>query len=464
MRLDDAPAKPVRVTPEEFHRVAQQFSDAGGAESGVFRIRDNLWAGLAPAAGWAGVDDAALTFGEQFSAAFDQLYTGFDRAGQVLGDVASGIDISARNHWRADQAATPDGATDPPWPPISPPLILSTPQRPFPMTGNATVGGLGALQRKIPLGDPEKLFAASRAFTEARDVLDAQTSALHSALQNLFANNASEDLDALDEFWHRIGGITNQQAILTALRESCDDLARALSDFAAWIVDTQNQIVAAIESILKEILLGILLALALAAISGGLGGLAEVLAIATGAGKGAEIAIAVDTVLTAVNATGRLAAIGGAVGGVVGIMQVAIENTPTPNLSGGNNPKVTDEQITTEATSIADQAGGPAEVPGSAGGGEVPTPHGRPGTVNDLNPQQRANYERYARKLPAKAETIQVEILEDGGVRLSARVPANNIPGSHADYIKIVDKNGNTVQYVKNTYDANGNLVHSKIK
>lgn len=105
--------------------------------------------------------------------------------------------------------------------------------------------------------------------------------------------------------------------------------------------------------------------------------------------------------------------------------------------------------------------------PPAAGSGEPPAntpPHGEPGSLSDLNDQQLRNYNRYAQKLPAKAEPVQVEKLPDGGVRLSATVPANNIPGSYAEYIKVVDQNGNTVQYVKDTYGPDGTIIHSKIK
>ncbi|MGH3819110.1 MAG: hypothetical protein ACRDRE_15425, partial [Pseudonocardiaceae bacterium] len=75
-----------------------------------------------------------------------------------------------------------------------------------------------------------------------------------------------------------------------------------------------------------------------------------------------------------------------------------------------------------------------------------------------------ANYERYVKKLPAKNEGVDVELLDNGGVRLSSKVPANNVPGSYAEYIKILDKEGETVQYVKDIYAPDGTIVHSKVK
>ncbi len=38
------------------------------------------------------------------------------------------------------------------------------------------------------------------------------------------------------------------------------------------------------------------------------------------------------------------------------------------------------------------------------------------------------------------------------------------MPGSYAEYIKILDKEGETVQYVKDIYAPDGTIVHSKVK
>src|SRR5438132_3257591 len=93
---DDGPTLPVKVTPEDLHHVAQQFSDIAGEFE---KLRDNLWNGLRPAAGWAGIDDQARRFGQQFTDAYMKLETGIERARNVLYDIGEGIDIAARNHW-----------------------------------------------------------------------------------------------------------------------------------------------------------------------------------------------------------------------------------------------------------------------------------------------------------------------------------------------------------------------------
>lgn len=56
------------------------------------------------------------------------------------------------------------------------------------------------------------------------------------------------------------------------------------------------------------------------------------------------------------------------------------------------------------------------------------------------------------------------EILQDGTVKFSYNVPADNIPGSYAQYIKYVDEHGNTIHVEKITHAPDGSIVHVKPK
>ena len=103
---DGGPRLPVKVYPEDFHRVALLFDDAPKRLNGVLT---DLFGALSHHAGVAGVDDQALRFSDAYDAATTWLVEGFDRAEAVLADVAYGIDLSAENHWRADANATPGG-------------------------------------------------------------------------------------------------------------------------------------------------------------------------------------------------------------------------------------------------------------------------------------------------------------------------------------------------------------------
>ncbi|WP_154663703.1 hypothetical protein [Saccharomonospora iraqiensis] len=111
-------------------------------------------------------------------------------------------------------------------------------------------------------------------------------------------------------------------------------------------------------------------------------------------------------------------------------------------------------------------AGVPPVSPDSSS--RVAEPHSQPRrqfiSVDRLNPEQATNLKRYEGKLPSKHEPVEIEQLSDGAVRMSSKVPSNNIPGSYAEYIKVVDKEGNTVQYVKDTYGPDGVLIHRKTK
>ncbi len=347
---DEGPSVPVKVTPEDLHHVADRFSDAA---DDLRRLRENLWNRMRPAAGWAGIDDQALRFGNRFTHAYEQWETGIERARNVLCDISLGIDVAARNHWLADQAATP-GTTpaEPPWAGAPPGPFLPAEVTAFPMCGNATDRYPPPFDAKIPAGDPERLRAGADAFYDARDILDAVTSGLYQELYVLFVHNDSEDMRALDDFWQRVGG-RSDTAILTALRDACDELGHGLDEFANWIVDTGNEIDRALQDVVESVFEGILVGLALAALTEGLGaffGFAETV------GVGGELVVAIDGVLTASAVTGRLAAIGGAVGGVIGLMQVAIDNTPNPEINTTDPQSVTDEQITGQAKDIADSA------------------------------------------------------------------------------------------------------------
>lgn len=267
--------------------------------------------------------------------------TGIERARNVLYDIGQGIDLSARNHWLADQSAVPGATPEPPWSTASPGPFIPVEAHPFPLCGNITGPIPTVLAGKVPMGDPEKLRAGANAFRTARKTLDAITAALHQALYSMFAYNDSEDLRALDEFWHRVGG-PSDRTILTALRDAC----------ANWIVDTTNEINHALETVLKEMALGALLALLLAALTEGIGALFG--AAEAGADAGLLIA-AIDGVITATNVTTRATAVGAAAGGVIGLLQVTIDTTPSPNLNPTDPQVTTDAQITTQSGNLADR-------------------------------------------------------------------------------------------------------------
>lgn len=381
---DGGPLIPVKIQPEDFHATAQSFVNASTT---LYQVVPTLFHVLDGFRGPAGIDQGAKQFDTAYRPAVQMLVDGVNRAVNLVGDIGVGIDTSARNHWNADAAATPDGAGQPPpFPAVDPGLVL--PQRPTvpSLVGSVTMVLPSPLDDKIPMGHTDDVRTVADAFDKARDTIETLGLDLHNDLERLFSNNQSADLAALDEFWNRVGG-TGDTAILTALQHGCDDLATALHQFADWIDDTQNQIVDAIGNVLKDAALGVIGALLLGMISDGIGAIAGIAKILDDAGQGAALVVAVDGVLAV--AGGRLVAVGAVAGGAVGAMSAAINSTPDPNINQTSPQSVTDAQEQAAAKDVADTAASPDDV-GAARELKVAeltdgyVPSGAPGTPGRL--------------------------------------------------------------------------------
>jgi hypothetical protein len=116
---DGGPLVPVKIGPGDFHVVAQAFVDAQDA---LERIRSALLTGLDNANGAAGASDGARQYQDSWAAAMDGIVNdGFHSAFDLLGAIGYGIDVSAVNHWKADQDSIPGQAgSPPPWSPVAP--------------------------------------------------------------------------------------------------------------------------------------------------------------------------------------------------------------------------------------------------------------------------------------------------------------------------------------------------------
>jgi RHS repeat-associated protein len=79
-----------------------------------------------------------------------------------------------------------------------------------------------------------------------------------------------------------------------------------------------------------------------------------------------------------------------------------------------------------------------------------------------LTAEQAKNLARFNKALPSAATGTSVDSLGDG-VIFTADVPGK-VPGSKAVYQKAVDASGTTTNYVKTTFDPQGNVVHIKDK
>ena len=88
--------------------------------------------------------------------------------------------------------------------------------------------------------------------------------------------------------------------------------------------------------------------------------------------------------------------------------------------------------------------------------------------INDykskLSKSQVANIQRAIKKIPANSkENIEIYKENNGNIIFKAVSPGK-VPGSKAEYIKVINKDGDTIAYNKITYDPKGNIVHDKDK
>lgn len=80
------------------------------------------------------------------------------------------------------------------------------------------------------------------------------------------------------------------------------------------------------------------------------------------------------------------------------------------------------------------------------------------------NLAQQKNVKRFLDKIPSNVESIKVYVLPEGGVAVQANSCAQNIPGSFAQYEKQIDALGSTMSVTKLTVDADGKIIHLKVK
>jgi hypothetical protein len=296
-------------------------------------------------------------------------------------------------------------------------------------------------------------------WTMAAQSLKDLITGLSHAVTAITDNNRTDCLAAMQEFWDALAG---PYGLLGELTDTCHQLAAACNSYAQAIDDAHDR--------LKTALIEAGIAIGLTTVVGGLlslvtFGASDVAAAAADVAEVEEIVVPIVEKFEATVATETETAIGA---DVAASLESIAADAPTIEAVEAETTEIqsaVDAELRgTDIPARPTDVGSEVEVPGTEGTGEVPAPHGSPGTLENLNSQQAANYQRYANKLPAKNEGVDIELLNNGGVRLSSKVPANNVPGSYAEYIKILDKEGNTVQYVKNTYAPDGTIVHSKIK
>jgi hypothetical protein len=415
---DGGPRVPIKIQPEDFHNVAQQFVDAS---STLYQVLPTLFHVLGGFRGPAGIDESAKRFDTTYRPAVSSVVDGVNRAVNLMGDIGLGIDMAARNHWNADAAATPNGAPPPPWTPVDTGLVLPQSLTVPSLVGSPSFVLPPPLSDLVPAGHVDDLQTVAQAFRAAHDKIDDVSTGLHNALEFLFSNNQSADLNALNQFWEHIGG---NAGILGALQQACDQIATAVQDYANWTVDTQNQILDAVGNFLKNVALGALIGILIGTITDGIGALAAILTAADEVGEGGALVAAISTAVAVTDI--RLAAIGAAAGGVVGAMTSAINSTPNPNLDSTDPQSVTDSQAEASAEDLANKAQPNSGIHTEPS--NTPDPNAKPGGL----PTRMEPNANPAKKLALQREQESADILAKDGYNVEQRP---KVPGpKNPDY------------------------------
>ena len=349
---------PVRVTPEDFHYAARNVLRDSHT---IGQVGQDLARQLADAAGIAGVDDDAKQFDARYRPAADEVLTAFDRAVNLLGDVALGLDWSGINHWRADHACVPGSNPDEmPWS-----LVASGIYLPMNLTASSLVGrpkfatGIASLDATIPFGSPSGLHALAGDYATARDQVQDLVDNCRQQVESLFASNSSQDLDAFYEYWDRIAG-NGSGAILTALIHGLDGLSQSLHEYARWMTDAMDEILRQVGELAVQAGFAVLFATA-SLFTGQEEGLPVAIGKIIDAVGVARAASAIDIAITTAGIA-QLAAVATGMQAINTALSMAISATPNPNLDPTTPTSITDTNIEQATENRGDQAA-PREIP-----------------------------------------------------------------------------------------------------
>ena len=83
-------------------------------------------------------------------------------------------------------------------------------------------------------------------------------------------------------------------------------------------------------------------------------------------------------------------------------------------------------------------------------------------SLKNLPDDVAANVKRFFKKSGSEYTEYAVDILENGNYRVKMTKPGN--VSGYAEYYKVIDPKGNTIETFKDTFDNLGNLIHRKYK
>ncbi len=433
-----APA-PIDVTPGELFSAGRFFAVG---QDRLIQIARTLAAALDGCAAMAGNDESGHLFAGRYDPAAGAAMTALAACARSVGGIAVGLVASANNYRKADHHSNVRAAADPAL--FTLPVVAASVSIPAPPS--AAGGGrddVPALLRRFwPAGDPDRLRVAAHAWTRAGADLDELGRDFARSLAGVTDHNSAASTAAMDAFWARVGG--GPAAPLTGARQACERLGAACERYARAINDARNRLQDALAVAGVGVALTSALGVLLTPVTAGGSDVAAATADA------AEVAAACEPIAAEFAAT------------VGADVEACIGADLAPTLEAAADQAPTLEAVEADTTPVSQSLDPEPSLPRPRADGQAV--EATTTRAEDLTGAQRANLRRFVSKLPSRAKSARIQRLPNGHVRLSANVPATNVPGSYATYVKVIDSEGRTVSYVKDTYAPDGSIVHSKVK
>jgi len=184
----------------------------------------------------------AEKFASRYDPAAQAVWKAFESACRVIGGIAKGLVQTANNYVKAEHASTAadKGAAHTYSPPMVADDIYVTGPDPAKGAGHSSVPDW--LAKYWPNGDPDALRAAANAWRKARDDVCGITQTLHGAVESITASNDTHCLQAMSRFWDSLAKPGDKKAILTALHDACDSIAKACDAYAKAIDDARTHL------------------------------------------------------------------------------------------------------------------------------------------------------------------------------------------------------------------------------
>jgi hypothetical protein len=190
----------------------------------------------------AGNDGGAEKFASKYDPAAKSVWKAFEAACRVVGGISRGLVQTANNYVKVEHASNAKSkGTAPRYPdPLVADDIYVT--GPDPAKGGGHSSAPDWLAKYWPNGDSDALRSAAQAWRKARDDVDGITQSLHNAVDGITSNNDTECIQAMSKFWDSLAKPSDKKAILSALHDACDSIAKACDSYAKAIDDAHHKL------------------------------------------------------------------------------------------------------------------------------------------------------------------------------------------------------------------------------